>query len=74
MQVREVLVCYEGVQVTIAARRRLWTELGKRMDAWRRMSDAELLSEVQKDFPIVTEATREEAYKMLVMWHTEKMI
>lgn len=59
---------------TVADRRLHWSALGKKFDAWMKMSDMELLREVQKTFPICVEATRDGCLKYLAMRHVEEMI
>jgi hypothetical protein len=59
---------------TITDRRLFWHELGKLFDRLEPMSDAEIFAEAKKRMPSLTEATRAECLKMLVMDHAYKMI
>jgi len=59
---------------TIKDRRTIWTQLSKNLELWLKMTDAELLAEAKKGFPNISEASRNECIKMLVMDHTEQMV
>lgn len=59
---------------TIAQRMQMWSDLRRRWDSWIRMSDSDLLWEVKKILPSVTEATRDKCLKFLTMHYTERMI
>lgn len=59
---------------TIGERRVTWHDLGKLFDRLNALSDAELFAEAKKNMPSLTEATRGECLKMLVMDLAYKMI
>lgn len=59
---------------TIKARRNLHRELSEKFEFWISLSDSDLMLEVQKVFPVVTEATRDEMLKFLTMEHTALMV
>jgi len=59
---------------TIKERRILASELAKKFILWGTMNDAELLNEAQKIFTVVTSASRDSCYQILVTDHVEKMI
>lgn len=59
---------------TIKERRELWSSLSTKFEEWMKLDDQKLFELVKEFFPAVSEATREECLKMLVMDHTENMI
>jgi hypothetical protein len=59
---------------TITDRRVLWHDLGKLFDRLNALTDAEIFAEAKKSMPSLTEATRGECLKMLVMDLAYRMI
>jgi len=51
-----------------------WSELGRHFDRWRKLTDKELLEELQVSFPSLVEASRsrEECIKSLTMDYVDK--
>jgi hypothetical protein len=54
-------------RTTIKSRHAARNELARVSRVWLSLSDADLLAEVQKVFPAVTEATREECIRTLFL-------
>lgn len=47
--------------------------LGQKLREWTKMSDEQLLAEVKKEIPVVTQATRDECLNSLVMLWVERL-
>jgi hypothetical protein len=55
-------------------RRAAWAELSERFDQWMKMSNEELLKEVQELMPSVIEADRDGCLKFLTMQYADKIV
>jgi hypothetical protein len=59
---------------TRADRQKLCTELSKKFDRWRGLTDENLLAEVRSLMPSILSASREECVKFLTIDHVAKMV
>lgn len=55
-------------------REKLWQRLSRDFDSWIKMDDATLLAEAKRVWPAITQATRDECFKVLVMSYVQQMI
>jgi hypothetical protein len=60
--------------MTQSERRKAHSDLKKSLVYWGTLTDEQLLEEVKKGFPIISQATRHECLTMLVMDYTDKFL
>lgn len=48
-------------------------ELGRLLRGWIKLNDQELLAELHKEFPAVSQATRDECLTSLVLYNVERL-
>ena len=59
---------------TIKERKQLVKDLATNMRIWKTMTDEQLLGEVKKVFTVVTEASRDDCYEILVMHYVNRLL